>query len=283
MQTTQKSQIKTKLASFCDMAGSQNKAANKLKGVSSATISQILNDNWQSITDEMWMNVGKQIGYSSKEWNVVITENYQFLTKLLKRTSQNSNALAIIDNAGSGKSETTKQYAETNRKVYRIVCKEYWNRKEFLRALLRTLAGNPDGMNVNEMMDEIVKILKTQENPLLILDEFDKVNDQVLYFFITLYNELEDECGILVCSTDHLEKRVTRGLRLNKKGYQEFFSRIGRKFIKLPGVQTTDIQKICFANGITNAKEIKEIIEDSFNDLRRVKRKIQAFKNDAQA
>lgn len=278
MQTNQKNQIKAKLSEYCEIAGRQNKAANKLRGVSSATISQILNDNWELIKDEMWMNVGKQIGYSSKNWNVVETRNYKFLTNLLKGASNNSDVLAVIDNAGSGKSCTTKLYDEKNKRVYRIECKEYWNRKDFLRVLLHALGGNANGMNVNEMVDEIVKILKQQQNPLIILDEFDKVNDIVLYFFITLYNELEDECGILVCSTDHLQKRVTRGLKLNKKGYQEFFSRIGGKFIKLPGVCATDIEAICFANGITKAADVKSIIEDSELDLRRVKRKISAFK-----
>lgn len=278
MQTNQKNQIKTKLVEYCEIAGSQNKAANKLKGVSSATISQILNDNWEQIKDEMWLNVGKQIGYTSKNWNVVETRNYKFLTNLLKGASNNSDVLAVIDNAGSGKSCTTKLYDEKNKRVYRIDCEENWNRKDFLRILLHSLGGNANGMNVNEMIDEIVKILKTQHNPLIILDEFDKVSDQVLYFFITLYNKLEDECGILLCSTDHLEKRVTRGLKLNKKGYQEFFSRIGGKFIKLPGVCSTDIESICRANGIINPSSIKEIVEESKNDLRRVKRKISAFK-----
>lgn len=279
MTNLKKNQIKNKLIEYCERYGSQAKAANSLKGVSSATISQILNDKWEDIRDEMWMNVGKQIGYTSKEWILVDTHNSKALNSILKDAALNSNVFAVIDNAGSGKSKTTEQYVEKNKRAYRIECTEYWNRKQFLSILLNNIGRDSSGLNVNEMVDEIVKNLKTQENPVLILDEFDKVNDQVLYFFITLYNQLEDECGIVICSTDHLEKRIKRGLKLNRKGYKEFYSRIGRKFIELPGVRPSDIQQICIANGLTNQTAIKEVINDCENDLRRVKRKVHTLKN----
>ncbi|MEG2791945.1 MAG: ATP-binding protein, partial [Odoribacter sp.] len=96
--------------------------------------------------------------------------------------------------------------------------------------------------------------------------------------FITLYNQLEEHCGIVMCATDHLQKRIKRGLKLNKKGYKEIFSRIGRKFVELDGVCTSDVVSICIDNGITDKTTIKEIIEDCEWDLRRVKRKIHALK-----
>lgn len=282
MQAEQKQKIKTKLAAYCERLGSQNKAANSLKGVSGATVSNILNDQWDQIKPEMWLNVGKQVGYTTKEWVFVETRNFTFLTKLLKDASLHSHVFAAIDRAGSGKSATAKMYVENNKRVYRLECREYWNRKQFLYEVLTALGREASGMNVNELMASIVKTIKTSETPpTLIFDEFDKVSDQVLCFFITLYNELEDECAIMVCCTSHLEKRVERGLRLNKKGYQEFYSRIGRKFIELPGVCTSDIQQICRANGVTDDGLIKKVVEDCEYDLRRVKRKIHAIKNAA--
>jgi hypothetical protein len=99
-----------------------------------------------------------------------------------------------------------------------------------------------------------------------------------MYFFITLYNQLEDRCGIVLCATDHLSKRVKRGLTLNRRGYKEIYSRVGRKFIELEGVGITDVTQICMANGIKNPALIKDIYNDSENDLRRVKRKIHAVR-----
>ena len=137
------------------------------------------------------------------------------------------------------------------------------------------------GLTVNEIMGEVVRQLKMQESPLIILDEADKLSDQVLYFFITLYNALEDHCGIVLAATDHLEKRLKKGLRLNKKGYNEIFSRIGRKCIELNEIGYADITQVCMANGITGRAEIKKIINGTEQDLRRVKRQIHALQQKA--
>lgn len=46
MTTEQKQQIADQLRAYCGQKGSQNKAANSLNGVSSATISKVLSGQW---------------------------------------------------------------------------------------------------------------------------------------------------------------------------------------------------------------------------------------------
>ena len=70
---------------------------------------------------------------------------------------------------------------------------------------------------------------------------------------------------------------MQKGIRLQKKGYNEIWSRIGRKCVKLRGVSAADVVKICEANGITNSKDIDSVIDDCDSDLRRVRRKIFAI------
>jgi len=273
-----KEAIKNKLAAYCDRYESQVKAANSLKDVSAATVSQVLNGNWQQITDRMWRNIAAQIGYKANEWVAVKTRNFKALTALLSDSKENATVLAVIDEPGSSKSFTCKTFIEENRNAYRLECNEFWNKKQFLQELMSVIGKDPAGLNIGEMVNEIVKAIKGQDAPLIILDEFDKVSDPVLYFFITLYNQLEGYCGIVMIATDFLEKRVKRGLKLNKKGYKEIFSRVGRKFIPLPGVSGTDVAQICAANGIDDKDDVREIVNDCENDLRRVERKIHAFK-----
>lgn len=273
-----KLQVKTKLAEYCARFDSQNKASNSLKGVSSATISQVLNNNWDLISPEMWRKIGTQIGYTSNTWEVVETRDFRLLNILLTDAQQNSNVFAVTGNAGSGKTLALRTFTEANRRVFLLSCNEYWNRKQFLQELLASMGKDYSGYTVGEMMYEAVKGLKVMELPLIILDEADKLSDNVLYFFITLYNQLEDHCGIVLVATSHLEKRIKRGIKLNKKGYTEIFSRIGRRFIELKGTGSADVKAICNANGIFDNKVVREIYEDSEGDLRRVKRKIHAFK-----
>ena len=65
---------------------------------------------------------------------------------------------------------------------------------------------------------------------------------------------------------------------MNKKGYSEIWSRIGRKCVELKGINASDIVSICEANGVIERKALDAIIEDSESDLRRVKRKIHAVR-----
>lgn len=264
------------LRAYCDRYESQNKAAASMRGVSAATISQMLNGNWELIKDEMWRNVAAQIGYSDENWSAVETTNFKELTTMYADAQENSLVLAIIGDAGSSKTFTARHFAANNRRVYLLCCNEFWNRKLFLAELLKAIGKDSSGFTVGEMMDAVVTELKRQESPLLILDEADKLSDQVLYFFITIYNQLEDECGIVLQATNHLEKRLLRGVHLNKKGYNEIWSRVGRRCIELKGVTADDIASICVANGVHDAKVIDKIIGDSESDLRRVKRRIHA-------
>ena len=277
MELIKKQQIQLALRTYCERYESQNKAANTMKGVSSATVSQILNENWDLITDAMWRNVATQIGYKENRWEAVETNNYKQMMLLLSDVKENSLVMAITGEAGSGKTFAATQYTAKNKGSYMLCCNEYWNRKVFLTELLTSLGRDYTGYTVSEMMIEAVRALKTQDAPLLILDEADKLSDQVFYFFITLYNQLEDECGIVLLATDHLEKRIKRGIKLNKKGYNEIWSRLGRKCVQLKGVNAADIAAICEANGIVESREVDIVVADSESDLRRVKRKVHAL------
>ena len=242
-------------------------------------MSQMLNGNWSQISDEMWRAVAAQTGVKDTNWEAVETTTYKRMTKILSDCQTGALVMGVTGDAGTGKTFAVKRYAESHRQVYVLCCNEFWNRKLFLSELLQMMGRDSSGYTVGEMMAVVVRGLKMQESPLIVLDEADKLSDQVLYFFITLYNNLEDECGIVLCATSHLEKRLRRGMKLNKKGYAEIWSRLGKKCVPLRGVTARDITAICEANGVTDSHDIDDVIEDSEQDLRRVKRKLYALRN----
>jgi DNA transposition AAA+ family ATPase len=283
METIEKDRISNKLRQYCDRYESQNRAAASLKGVSSATISQILAGKTDLISEEMWRNIASQIGVKSDNWKVVETRDYRLMTRFLDDARKNNLVMAITGAAGSGKSFAARHFTETHKRVYLLSCNEFWNKKTFLQELLAQMGRESVAESVNDMVNEIVRMLKMQENPLIVLDEADKLSDPVFYFFITLYNHLEDECGIVLCATNFIEKRLRAGLKRNKKGYHEIWSRIGRRCIELKGVGAADIAAVCEANGITQAREVEKVIEDSESDLRRVRRKIHSLKKAQEA
>ena len=273
----EKEMIRVRLGEYCEMKGSQKRAATSLVGVSPATVTQIVTGKWELINEKMWRSIAAQIGVKQTRWNIVETRNYKALSEIFADAQENALVLAVCGEAGTGKSLTAAHYGAENSNVYVLACSEYWNRKTFLRELLRVMGKNPAGDTVGDMVDDVVMELKRRENPLIILDEADKLSDQVMFFFITFYNKLEDYCGIVLMATDYLEKKVRRGLRLNKKGYKEIYSRIGRRFVAMPGLSATDISDVCRANGVEGLREIDTVKKDCEGDLRRVKRKCHAF------
>nr|DAX17995.1 MAG TPA: AAA domain protein [Caudoviricetes sp.] len=278
MNNEEQQRIIARLREYCAAKGSQNKAANSMNGVSSATISKMLAGEWNTISEEMWRNVASQIGHTGDTWQIAPTRAHQRMLFLLTEAQRDSLVLAITAEAGTGKTQAVREYAAAHREVSHLCCSEHWNRRTFMTQLLRSIGIDPRGSSVSEMMDDIIDTLARRPTPLIVLDEADKLSDSVLYFFISLYNQLEGHCGILLLSTSYLEQRIKRGIRLSRKGYEEIFSRIGRKFVGLQAVNSDDIAAVCHANGVHSQADIKSISTEAEGDLRRVKRAVWAHR-----
>lgn len=268
------------LERFIAQKGSQNKVATSMQ-VSPATLSQMRAHNWENISNEMWRKVAAFVGSTAVGWSFANTRNSDDLTKFFTDCQEYSLVMAITGKAGAGKTETAKKFESENKNVYLLSCNEYWDKRWFLRELLQKMGKEHSGMTLPEMMHKAVLLLKSIENPIIILDEADKLADNVLLFFITLYNELENHCGIVLMATHFLEKRIRRGVAMEKKGYREIYSRVGLRFIELESTSFSDIEKVCKANGIDDSTTIRAIAKDSDGDVRRVRRLIFATKRAA--
>lgn len=277
MENEEKKQICEALRAFCDRAGSQNRAAAMLKGVSGATLSQVLAGKWEKIAPEMWRNIQAQVNGTSG-WAIAETRAFRTISQVLDDAKEHANVYAMTGSAGCGKTAAEDAFKNGRENVYLVKCGDYWNKKTFLCELLRAMGREATGANIGEMVADAVAACKRAEKPLIILDEVDKLADPVLYFFITLYNELEGICGIVLLATEYMEKRMNKGLRLGRKGYREIYSRIGGKFLAVPAPDEYDVRLVCQANGIASATTASRIARQCDGDLRRVKRLIHAEK-----
>jgi type II secretory pathway predicted ATPase ExeA len=224
----------------------------------------------------------------------VDTINYSRIATVLSDAQESSLFLAISYRAGSGKSTAAKAIAEERRlqSVYLLQCRE-WGKREFLNNLCRCLGIElPRGhASLDELLQKVAEFFRNQsgKKPLLILDEADKLKQASLRTLIPLYNETEGILGCVILGTDHLQKDIKRGARMNQKGYDEIDSRFGRKFIELQGATLADVRAICGANGVPDAVEQKVIFDGCepvikqvagrdikvVEDLRAVKRGVQ--------
>lgn len=295
--TTQKNDIVELLKAEKNRLGSFSKVAKKV-GVSEATISLMVNQNWNDITEEMWMRVASAIGYRPEGWQVVQTTNTGIVTYTAMRAKKDSLFMAISHKAGSGKTASLRAYEATNKQnhVFYLSCRE-WAKREFLLNLAKNLGidGGNKAISVDGLLMAVVEFFKVRRayRPLLILDEADKLKSAAFRTLITLYNECEDQVGVLIAGTDHLEKQMNSDAKYNRKGADEIVSRFGRNYIHLVGATLKDVEAIATANGITSAATIKAIYQECepvkriialesgqkvvevVEDLRRVKRAIQ--------
>lgn len=257
--------------------GSANKASKMLKKVSNGYISLMLNGKWEAISDEAWRNVANQV--SAKEsWQFVPTKCSTTLFRLLDDSRQYANCFGILANEGRGKTFGAATYAGDSSNVFLVRCNEFDTKKTFLLELMRVMGLEPYGWSIADMMRTITQAIMRLENPVIIWDEADKPSDSVLYFFISFYNMLEDKCGLVMMGTPHLMARIERGVRLNRKGFRELWSRLGRRWITLPEVTESEVSEICQVNGVFDAMEQRRIFNESEGDLRRVKRLVHATK-----
>ena len=259
----------------CHNLGLSQENAAIQAGTKGSTISQVLRGKYGADDTAIYRLMARWVDYDEQNYAIARTKNLGFIHTALRFAQDESSSLLLIGEAGCGKTEAFKQYQRTHRHVVHMVCDQFMNERLFLQEILRLLGKDHTGINVGEMMHTITAIFTAAERPLLIIDEADKLKNPVLALYVSLYNRLEDRCGIIMAGTDHLLKLLNRNRQLNKKGFQEMWSRLGRRAITCKKTQANDVRAICQANGVTDDMAIDKIIQECEGDLRRVKRSIQ--------
>lgn len=278
----EKNAISERLRAYVAKYPSQTKAAGSLKGVSVGTVSNILNGRFENISDEMFRNVASQVGgMGTPGWQIVETGAYQEITEVLSDAQHWRSVRWVTGEAGCGKSTTARVYLQDHKEVFYILCSEDMKKGDFVREIARTVGIRTEGCNIREVWGLILDDIIQMDAPLLVFDEADKLTEPVFHYFISLYNKLEEKCGVVFLSTDYIVKRISNGLKYQKPGYKEFFSRIGRKFFTLEPTDQNDVYIICTANGLTSRQDIDVVMKEAATcdyDLRRVKDSIHKVK-----
>ncbi|HRO75595.1 MAG TPA: ATP-binding protein [Crocinitomicaceae bacterium] len=295
MEIQQKNKIKELIQTEKQRLGSFAKVAKKCN-VSEATISLIRNEKWEDITDEMWLRVGTALNFRPDNWVIAKnTRDYKFVSSLLAKSKDKSMFLIIANEAGTGKTTGLYQFCADNAEqgAFYIQVRE-WSARTFLQKFMTMLGLNePKGYKTaDELLEIIIESLseKALMQPIVCIDEADKLKPSALRQLIYLFNALEDRCAFVIAGTENLTKEIERGVKYAKKGYDEIDSRFGRVSFPLIGANKQDVTVICQANGLFSDALIAEIWAEvgtkykSLNngkrelvcsDLRRLKRVIQ--------
>jgi DNA transposition AAA+ family ATPase len=211
-------------------------------------------------------------------WTIVETSTFETLIKLLQTCQAKSLSVGLSENAGIGKSAAYQHYQSNYKNVVLIECANYWTKRGYVRALLKEVGQGQEG-TLEELVKRLVRHLKGMDRPLLIIDQADKLKDSQLDLFMDLYNHLNGSAGFVLSGVKTLEKRFANGVRRDKMGFREMYSRLGSKFYSQLGSLTkSDVMKVCEANGVACKAKAVEIFQICNGDLRVVRRQVEKYR-----
>lgn len=259
----------------------------KLTGISKTNLSFILSEDgkWKDkvIHDAQWQKLSSWLNITTEgtvSWVTVETRNYKRIFRICQDAASNRIMIALSGSQGTGKSHAFKSYQDKHpRNTYYLECREFWSKKDFLLQLKKAFGMEIYPCSITEHVDDIKNFLiNRKENPLVIIDEADKLKEGVFYILKDFYDITHKRCGWVVCGGNYLKKRMEKGVRLCKQNYQELFSRMGNEFVGMHPIDDKTIENICIANGVEEKQAILEVVNSAENDLRRVERRIHNIK-----
>ena len=249
------------------------------------TVPQLVDITKGAASGELMEKAAKALNYRESSWNIVrTTHNYRTVETVWNDAKAEGMWFCISNPAGSGKSETLEDLFnnDTSGRVKLITAEEVQART-FLRSLVMRIygitnleTGNFRGKswddtqshykNASYFLDMICDYFNSVENPILVIDEADKLRESAMRQLIPLFNRTQDRLGVILSGTENLEREIRRGVRLAHKGYDELESRFGRNYIHLRGSSYADVSAICQANGVNT----DESVEFIWNELPKV-------------
>ncbi len=248
--------------------GTYRAVANKC-GYSETTISQLRKGTYLAEGDDVYETIALKLGYNfdNGDWKIVPIANFRTVYQTLEDSKNESMFMGISHKSGSGKTTASNVFLKHHHHhgAFKINCME-WGARPFLEKVAHEIGATfPKGyINSNKMIEAISATIKGMASikPIIILDQANSLKPAALRSIIHLYNENEGILGVTVIGTDNLEYEIKRGVRLNKMGYDEIDSRLGRVYIHLTGANLTDTRSICDANGIKAKKQQKDIFDE---------------------
>ncbi len=256
--------IKQAINDYCNAKGiSKNELSNQIQ-VSSATISKIENDNWDSIDEKLWRKIYNKVGVNQTP-DLFETSDFKACFTICNNARKYHFMIGLIGDTGMGKTTALTTYA-LRKNVFYVAYDKTMAPKHFFSALLREMGIAFEG-NINEMVTRIADELNTLTNPLVIVDEAGKITHTMILYLHVLRDKTIKNCGIVLGGMPYFKSNLTKFSNKRKEGYAEFLRRI-QLWHSLTGLTRKEIEEVCQYNGIEDIDTLRELQSKKlFGDL----------------
>lgn len=258
MEITKEMQERTIVAMLADMDKikyGQNEYAEYMRimlsiPLSKTAFSMLKNGKYDAIKTTSWLRLVKHFNtFSASDWKTAQTHTYGTMLTMLDTCKELGTWNLLCDHAAFGKSYPAEKFADDNKQnVVYIDCSFCATKSEFITEVAKRF-GLERTTTYNKLWADATDELLLLDNPLLILDEFGDVSDNVIPLMKGLYNkaDMDDRTalGVFHIGADNLRKKFEDGIRRRKPGYAEYWSRCGNKFLDLKmGIKQEEYLKV---------------------------------------
>lgn len=226
MQAETQIQIKESIEQYlADKQLSQNKLAAEI-GINPATLSVMRKGGkpGHNVSDEMWRKVDAHVNPTGSSVRAINTRNLKAITDLCDDARHNTRMLGISDFTGAGKTFALERVSRQPNTYY-VLTTCLMTQKSFLMKVARSMGLRIHGTK-EQVLEAIVEQLNADNAPLLILDDFGKVRDNVYRMLQLIYDSTQGRCGIVVAGVENLKRYIHRCRDRSKMGFAEMSRRI---------------------------------------------------------
>ena len=262
---------RSKYASDAKFAIALGINAAQFSTIRKGKLDRVLSDtNWISIARRLDVQLGAR-----QEWKTAKTPVYMYIYNQLKECQDNSQSGLLCDRADVGKTYTARCYVKENRNAVYIDCSQVKSKQKLIRQIAREYGINHTGRYA-DVYEDLVYYLRTLENPLVILDEAGDLDYAAFLELKALWNATEFACGWYMMGADGLKQKIETNMGRKKVGYEELFSRFGKRFLKITpdGKEAWDdfarAQVSLIARANCPDVDIKRIYHNTGGSLRRI-------------
>jgi DNA transposition AAA+ family ATPase len=248
-------EVKELLTHFLNQKQVSQKQLAKMIGVSSATLSNIQNDIWNTDDESILLKI--KSFFRTKDWAIVDTTNFSTIQSKCDEARNRNTMIGIIGYTGAGKTTALVSYYENHKNTYMVTCTRSMRTKQFLSEILKSMGINYLASDF-EMLKQIIEEFNKKQKALLIIDEASKLSANCLMYIQDLIDGIEDNAGIVIAGVEYLLLNIKKGADKNKIGMPEFYGRVAQ-WQHLVEPSRKEIESICIHNGINDKLSIKEM------------------------
>jgi len=196
-------------------------------GVNRTIVSLILNGKYTGDVESRQNQLIQWLRDREQRMTLEKTSAFVAINTVLRMAHEKNRFALIMANAGCGKTETSRYYAQTNENVAYYEANGTENSHSLLFNIGKAVGANVSMLrgSLNDKLNVIIDRLRVQ-HMMIIIDQADELNFKPIDIIRTIWDS--KYCGLAILGLPILEDILTRG-KSRKENYDYIYSRISLK------------------------------------------------------